>query len=165
MKKIFLAVALSALAGSNFVNLVQADAKVRKELAAVYAKVDAAVKAKDLKALESLLADDYEGRSDGKKMNKAETIARMKQHFEMVKEFTSSKTKIDKIQHLEGNEIVDYTQTIKGTVAGPNGKDVPLDVSVKGRDWWVKNDDGKWICVAGEETGSEVRVDGKPMTE
>lgn len=87
----------------------------------------------------------------------------MKQHFEMTKEFTSVKTKIDKIRHVEGNEIVDYTMAIKGTVTGENGKDATLEVNGKGRDWWVKGDDGKWICVAGEELSSDVKVDGKPV--
>ena len=161
MKKTLLAFALLAIAGLSFVNLAQADEKVRKELAAVYAKIDAAVKAKDLKTVESFLAKDYEGRSEGKTKTKAETVAEMKQHFESVKKFTSSKTKIDKIQHVEGNEIVDYTLSIKGTVAGPNGKDQTLEVNSKGRDWWVKGDNGKWMCVAGEELSGEVKVDGK----
>lgn len=161
MKKIFLAFALFALAGLSFVNLAQADQKVRKELAAVYAKIDAAVKAKDLKAVSAFLSDDYEGRSEGKKKTKDETVAEMKQHFGMVKKFTVSKTKIDKITHVEGNEIVDYTMAIRGTVAGPNGKDQTLEVNSKGRDWWIKRDDGKWICVAGEEISGEVKIDGK----
>jgi|GEM_PF-6939688 len=163
MKKILLAFALLAIAGLSFVNLAQADEKVRKELAAVYAKIDAAVKAKDLKTVESFLAEDYEGRSEGKTKTKAETVAEMKRHFGMVKKFTSSKTKIDKIRHVEGNEIVDYTMLIKGTVAGPNGKDQTLEVNSKGRDWWVKGDNGKWMCVAGEELSGEVKVDGKPV--
>lgn len=163
MKKILLAFALLAIAGLSFVNLAQADEKVRKELAAVYAKIDAAVKAKDLKTVESFLAKDYEGRSEGKTKTKAETVAEMKQHFGRVKQFTSSKTKIDKIQHVEGNEIVDYTMLIKGTVAGPNGKNQTLEVNSKGRDWWVKGDNGKWMCVAGEELSTEVKVDGKPV--
>jgi hypothetical protein len=52
---------------------------------------------------------------------------------------------------------------IKGTVAGPNGKDQTLEVNSKGRDWWVKGDNGKWICVAGEELSGEVKVDGKTV--
>lgn len=161
MKKLLLAFALLALAGLSFVNLAQADEKVRKELAAVYAKIDAAVKAKDLKAISAILSDDYEGRSKDKKMTKAETVAEMKRYFGMVKKYAVSKTKIDKITHVEGNEIVDYTMAIKGTIAGPNGKDQTLEVNSKGRDWWIKGDDGKWICVAGEEISTQVKVDGK----
>lgn len=165
MKKIVLAFTLFAVAGLSLVNLVQADEKVRKELAAVYVKIDAAVKAKDLKTLGALLSEDYEGNSEGKKLTKAQTVAEMKRNFEAVKEITAVKTTIDKIQHVEGNEIVDYTQTVKGTIAGPDGKDHALDVSVKGRDWWVKGEDGKWICVAGEDVSNDVKIDGKPVAE
>lgn len=155
---------LLALASLNFVNLATAQDSVRKELQAMYAKIGSAVKSKDLKTLDSLLAKDYENRVEGKTYNKEQTIAQMKQHFDGTKAFSSVKTKIDKIQHVEGNEIVDYTLVIKGTVTGKNGKDQTLEVTSKGRDWWVKGDDGKWICVAGEEISGDVKIDGKPVS-
>lgn len=139
-----------ALAILNFVNLASADESVRKELEAVYAKIDAAVKAKDVATLESLLADDYEKRAGGKTLNQEQTIAEMKKNFEMVKRVESVKTTINKIQQVEGNEIVDYTQTGKVTVTGADGKDQTIEVTTKGRDWWVKGDDGNWVCVASE---------------
>ena len=139
-----------ALAILNFVNLASADESVRKELEAVYAKIDAAVKAKDVATLESLLADDYEKRAGGKTLNQEQTVAEMKKNFEMVKRVESVKTTINKIQQVEGNEIVDYTQTGKVTVTGADGKDQTIEVTTKGRDWWVKGDDGNWVCVASE---------------
>jgi hypothetical protein len=149
MKKIFFTLALFALAGLNFVNLATADDSVRKELEAVYAKIDAAVKAGDSKTLESLLGEDYEKRSGDKTLNRDEAVAEMKQNFKSIKKVESMKTTIDKIQHVEGNEIVDYTQSGKAVVA-VNGKDQAVEVKTKGRDWWVKDDDGDWTCVASE---------------
>lgn len=68
MKKLFLCLALFALAALSFANLATADEKTRKELEAVYAKIDAAVKAKDLKIFDNVLAKDYENRVGGKNL-------------------------------------------------------------------------------------------------
>lgn len=139
------------LTGLTYINPASASRDdVRKELEAVYAKIDAAITGKDLKTLESLLGEDYEKQRGDETIKRAEAVAEMKKSLEMVKEFKSSKTVINKIQHVEGNEIVDYTQTIKATVTGADGKDQPFEVTSKGRDWWVKEDDGKWICVSSE---------------
>lgn len=122
----------------------------RKELEAVYAKIDAAIEGKDIKTLESLLSEDYEKEADGKTLKRAEAVAQMKKSFEVVKDVESSKTKIDKIEQVEGNQIVDYTQTSKVTVTDSDGKDKSITITSKGRDWWVKGEDGKWICVSSE---------------
>jgi hypothetical protein len=104
-----------------------------------------------MKTLESLLADDYEKQSGGKTIKRAESVERMKKSFDAVKDIESVETKIDKIQQVEGNQIVDYTQTAKVTVTGEDGKDKSVTITNKGRDWWVKGEDGKWLCVSAEE--------------
>jgi ketosteroid isomerase-like protein len=146
-----LMLAVAGLAFSNVLITTTAANDAKKELAAVYAKIDAAIKNKDVKTLASLLAEDYEKEVEGKKLNRAETIAEMKENFEAIKSIDSIKTTIDKIQHVEGNEIVDYTQTGKATVKGEGGKDQTVSVTSKGRDWWVKDDDGDWMCVSSEK--------------
>lgn len=150
IKSAFLILTL-LLTGLTYVNSVTAsDDDVRKELEAVYAKIDAAVKGKDLKTLESLLAKDYEKQRGDKTIERAAAVAEMKKSFESVKEIKSSKTTIDKIEQVEGNEIVDYTQVVKAVVVGADGKEQPFEDTSKGRDWWVKGDDGKWMCVNSE---------------
>lgn len=122
----------------------------RKELEAVYAKIDKATEDKDVKTLESLLAEDYEKEVDGKTLKRTETVARMKKSFEAVKDIESSKTKIDKIEQVEGNQIVDYTTVAKVTVTDADGTDKSMTVTSKGRDWWIKDENGNWICVSSE---------------
>lgn len=142
-------VMLLALVSFGYSKIISSD-DTRKELEAVYAKIDAALENKDIKVIESLLSDDYEKRIGDKTLNRSEVIASMKQGFDAVKKIDSSETKIEKIEQVEGNEIVDYTQTVKATMKGTNGKDESMTHETKGRDWWVKNDDGKWICVSSE---------------
>jgi hypothetical protein len=74
----------------------------------------------------------------------------MKKSLEAVKTVESVKTTIDKIKQVEGNQIVDYTQTAKVKITDENGKDQSVVITTKGRDWWVKDDDGEWICVSAE---------------
>jgi len=149
-KSLFLVLTL-VLTGLSYVNFASAsDDDVRKELEAVYAKIDAAMKSKDLKTLESLLGEDYERQVGDKTIPRAEVVSNMKSSLEMVKQIESAKTTIDKIEQVEGNQIVDYTQTVKGVVTGPDGKDAAFNLTSKGRDWWVKDEDGQWICVGGE---------------
>jgi len=136
-----------SLASANVFTLLD---DIRKELEAVYAKIDKATEDKDVKTLESLLAEDYEKVADGKTLKRDETVARMKKSFEIVKDIESSKTKIDKIEQVEGNQIVDYTTVAKVTITDEDEKDKSMTVTSKGRDWWVKNEDGEWICVSSE---------------
>ena len=122
----------------------------RKELEAVYAKIDEAIENKDIKTLESLLSEDYEKRADGKTIKRAEAVAQMKKSLEMVEEIESVTTTINKIKQVEGNQIVDYTQTAKVKIKDDNGKVQSVTISTKGRDWWVKDEDGEWICISAE---------------
>ena len=144
---IILMLAAVGLASANVVTITD---DIRKELEAVYAKIDAAIEDKDLKTLEALLGEDYEKQVDGKTIKRAEAVAQMKKSLESVKDIGSVKTTIVKIKQVEGNQIVDYTQTAKVTITDENGKDKSVSITTKGRDWWVKDDDGEWICVSAE---------------
>lgn len=149
VKSLVLILMLGVIAVAS-TNVVIAADDTRKELEAVYAKIDEAIENKDLKTLESLLGEDYEKQADGKTIKRAEAIAQMKKSLEAVKEIESVKTTINKIKQVEGNQIVDYTQTAKVKITDETGKVQSVEITTKGRDWWVKNDDGEWICVAAE---------------
>ena len=148
--KSFVLVIMLAAVSLAAVHINKADDEIRKELEVIYAKIDAASVAKDVKTFESLLADDYEKREGDKTLNRAEAIAAMKKALDSVKKIESSKTTIDKIEQVEGNYIVDYTMVGKAVVVGADGKETSVEGTSKGRDWWVKDDDGKWHCVASE---------------
>lgn len=149
------------LAGLSFINFAAADDSVKKELEAIYAKMDKAIKAKDLKTLETFYAEDFELIMDGKAHKRAEAWEVLKKQIEMMKEFSQVKTTIEKIQHVEGNEVADVKYEVKGTIILPDGKDGALDVVGKSREFWQKGEDGKWLMNTSEDLGSEVKINGQ----
>lgn len=150
INSLLLSVLLVVVASAS-TNAFRAADEVRDELEAIYAKIDKAIMAKDIDTLSSLLAADYEKNEGTTKLNRADAIAEMKKNFDMVKSIESTKTTIDKIEQVEGNQIVDFTETATITVVDASGKENQVSVSSKGRDWWVKGEDGKWLCVAAEK--------------
>lgn len=149
ISSLFLTLALVAVAFAS-TNAFRAVDETRDELEAMYAKIDKAAKDKDIDTLASFLSADYEMHDGDKTIKRDEALAQMKKSLDAVKSVESSKTVIDKIEQVEGNQIVDYTMTAKVIVVGEDGKENHATITSKGRDWWVKGDDGKWLCVAAE---------------
>jgi ketosteroid isomerase-like protein len=150
ISSLFLTLMLVAVSFAS-INVVKAGDDIEDELEAMYAKIDKAVQAKDIDTLASLLSSDYEKRDGTKTFTRDEAVAGMKKNLDSVKRVESSKTVIDKIEQVEGNQIVDYTMTSVIVVADSEGKESSYTSTSKGRDWWVKGDDGKWLCVAAEK--------------
>lgn len=161
MKNLFFALTFLAIGALGFSTIATADGDVKKELTAVYAKMDAAIKARDMKTVISYLGDDFEMTADGKTMKRAEAVAHMQKQMDTVKEFTMFKSTIEKIEHVEGNEIADVKQEGKFT-AVINGKEHTVEAVAKVREWWIKTDEGKWLCIGSEELSGEIKIDGKP---
>jgi len=121
------------------------DDSVRKELEALYAKRDQAVKAKDANSFKSLLADDYtEKDKDGKITNRVDSIKEIEKNFadKDVKE-TSSSTKIEGVkQGKDGNEMLVDTSQVQKMTAMMDGQLHQLEFNGKYRDTWVRTDAG-----------------------
>ena len=154
---------LLATLGFGYTARAEDDPNV-KELTAIYAKLDAAFKAKDLELLTSYYAKDYTAEQKGKTLKREEAVASLGEALSIVKEISSATSTIVKVEQVEGNYIVDLTQVAKGTIAGPDGKDHVLEASGKSRDWWIKTDEGKWENIHSEDLSSTVLVDGKPVS-
>ena len=134
-----------------------------KEIEAVYKKMDELIVKKDVKALNSYLADDYTFALNGKNLKRDEVIAQTEQNFSMVKEVTSAVSKLEKIQKVEGSYVVDVNFTLKGKVAGQDGQDHELVVVAKSRDKWTKTKDGSWKTNSGEDLGQTITIDGQKI--
>lgn len=147
------------------VSPARADEKeLRKEFEAIYAKVDEAIKNKDVKALTAMLADDFTSKEeDGKILDREQSIAAVTQSMAAIKEVHSVATKIDSLKESNGQVAVEYTQTVKATINGPDGNTHEIVATQKGRDTWVRTD-RDWMIKQGENLSNTVTVDGKPVS-
>lgn len=155
---------LLAAAAISFGSVAQGGDDPDKELKALYAKMDVAVKAKDIKALTQYLNDDFTFDIDGKTLKRAEAIGMFQKSFEQVGEISGVKTVVTKIQQVEGNYIVDSTQTLNATVTLPSGKKSQIEAVGKSRDWWIKMEDKGWKIIHSEDMGQKMTIDGKPVS-
>jgi ketosteroid isomerase-like protein len=137
---------------------------VRKELEALYAKRDAALKAKDVAYITSLETDDFTKKSkDGKTVDRKQADADMDMINTIIKEVTTFKTTVDDVKQGENGEVTVLISD-KGALImiGEGNKEQKLEGSGKGRDVWVKTDQG-WKIKSHEELESTTTVDGKPV--
>ena len=121
------------------------DDSVRKELEAVYAKRDQAIKARDADFLKSLLAADYKEKDkDGKITNRTD-VTNSFDKSAADKDITevSSASKIESIkQGRDANEAIVETSLTLNMTAMMNGQPHQLQVNVKSRDTWMRNETG-----------------------
>ena len=121
------------------------DDSVRKELEAVYAKRDQAIKARDADFLKSLLAADYKEKDkDGKITNRTDVTNSFDKDA-ADKDITevSSASKIESIkQGRDANEAIVETSLTLNMTAMMNGQPHQLQVNGKSRDTWMRNETG-----------------------
>jgi ketosteroid isomerase-like protein len=139
------------------------ESEVRKELEALYAKRDAALKAKDVAYITSLETDDFTRKSkDGKTVDRKQADAEMDMINTVIKEVTTFKTTLDDVKQGENGEVTVLISD-KGALIliGDGNQEHKVEGSGKGRDVWVKTDQG-WKIKSHEEVESNTTVDGKP---
>src|SRR5258708_3572967 len=118
------------------------DDSVRKELEAVYAKRDQAIKARDADFLKSLLADDYtEKDKDGKIKNRADAIKSLEKNAvdKDVKDVSSATTIVSVKQGKDANEVIVETSLTLNVTAMINGQPHQIEANGKSRDTWMRN--------------------------
>jgi hypothetical protein len=141
------------------------DDKARKELEAIYAKRDKALKNKDFDFEKSLKAEDYSEKSkDGTIKNRQESDAESAEMKAMVKEVREITTKIDSVKPGEEDDefIVETSDSGSLTVMLPDNKVHEVSGNGRSRDIWLKTEKG-WKIKYHEDLGSTVMMDGKPI--
>jgi ketosteroid isomerase-like protein len=151
--------ALTVLALAAIASAQDADkAQIKK----IYAKLTAAMKSRNLAAMEALESKDYSEEAMGQTMNRQEANARMKQEFSAVKSIQSLsiQTLNLKVTGKTATAISKYTMV--ATVAGPDGKSHLLKAEGKISDDLVKTPSG-WLIKHEKDSGSKATMDGKPV--
>jgi hypothetical protein len=141
------------------------DHPARKEIEAIYAKRDKAIRDRDFAYLKTHLAKDYTEKStDGTVLDRKQADAEADQIYAMVKEVHEHSTKVDSIKNGEekGVLIVEVSDRGKVSFMDPNGKLHELFGRGRSRDVWKFSRQG-WQIRYHEELESYVEVDGKPI--
>jgi ketosteroid isomerase-like protein len=166
MKKIFpIAVSLCLLFGLSFAAFAQdktVDKKDVEELKKIYQEFDAAAKNRDISIVEKYLDENYEIESSGEKVNRAETIARLKQFFAMTTEISEAVSKIEKVKVADGNYFLETSGVIKGKLKMPDGSTASFEMQIKSTDVWIKTEDG-WKENTQIDRGSKMLINGKEV--
>jgi ketosteroid isomerase-like protein len=139
------------------------DEKIRQELASLYAKADEAIRKKDLKAISDLLTDDFTAKdSDGSVLDRKQFEARFSDALGKLKETSSVTTSIDNLKMIDGDAVVEITQTLKAKAMGSDGKEHDLVAVGKSRDTWTHTARG-WLNKHSEDLGQTLTVDGESV--
>jgi hypothetical protein len=143
----------------------QDNGRIRREIQAIYDKLDKATRDKDIEFVKSVETDEFSRKKkDGTVVAREQSDAELQQVFDMVKEVRVSSTTIDKvIPAADPNEvIVEATSRADIILAMPDGQTHQLAGTGKDRDTWVSTSHG-WRLKSSEEIESSYKMDGKPL--
>lgn len=142
----------------------RADEKTdRHALEAIYAKVDQAIKNKDVKSIRAYMTEDFSlKRQDGKVLNRNESLDSIEQSLGQLGEIHSSTTTINDLKEVEGTAVADTTQVLKARIDGPDNKSHELVATAKSRDTWSQTEHG-WMIKRSEDLGQSATMDGQPL--
>jgi ketosteroid isomerase-like protein len=149
--------------------LGQARADDRKDIDALYAKLAAALKAKNPDAILALQTPDFKSKGpDGKTMTGKELAVQMKQENAAIGKVTSSEIKV-KSAAIKGNTaVVTSSFVFSAEVPDPQGHMGPKGKThTMGMTGTAKNDlvraGGAWKFKTMEQGVATMTMDGKPM--
>lgn len=164
------AVPVSIMLASPLVALADDVASVKKQVEADLAKSITAFKKHDIKGMSSMVADDYEGVGmDGKKMNKAQMQAQMKQYMNDTKKINSAKYSVAGLR-LEGGKALGMTTFNLDAVVidsqgmlGQKGKTHHMVIEEHTNVTWTKSGGGWKVSKEAAVGMPKMVIDGKPF--
>lgn len=141
---------------------VQADAK--SDLQKLYDNLATSVKKKDLKGCLAYLAPDYTDTNEtGKKLNRKEFEAMVKQQFAAPITVKTFSIKVTKVTPKGSDLIAENTSKLSLTFANPQTKkNSTMEQTSSSRDTWVKSG-GKWLMKSSTTVSTKRFLDGKEI--
>lgn len=134
----------------------------KSDINALYTKIEAAMKAKNVKGIMALGTPDFVTIDHGQKMDAKQSAAMMEQQFKMIKSFDSLKMKLSKIDIKGKNAVATTTYSFNGDITGPDGKQHKMADKGVTKDILVKTPKG-WLFKSSETISQHPTMDGKPV--
>lgn len=134
-----------------------------KPIRAIYAKLDALYRKKDVAKLMKMLTPDATYKEvSGKTMNYKEMDTLMRQQLAAIQSIDAFKTTIKKLTVKGTTAKSETSMTLKGKVTDPQGKMHAMTSMSTTRDTWTKTPQG-WRIKMIEALTDKVLMDGKPV--
>lgn len=151
--------AILCLAG--FSSIARADD--RKDIEALYHKVEKAMMAKDVKGIMATGTKDFTYTGEGQTMTGDKVSAQMQQRFQMMQGNPTCKFTIISCKIKGKTATVVSSDTTAMTIAMQDGKPHKIVTTGKSTDAVVKTNKG-WLMKSVTITDSKMTMDGKPFT-
>lgn len=155
---LYAALAAAVLSASS----LTARADDKADIQALYGKLQAAMKAKNTKAVMALGAPDFTSIDHGMKLNAKQTAQMMDMQFKMVKSMDNLKMNVQKLDIKGKKAAATASFSFSGKMTGQDGKVHTLSDSGVTKDTLVKTPKG-WLFKSTETVSSHPMMDGKPM--
>jgi len=137
----------------------------KDQIKALYAKLENALRSKDINAVEATEAPDFTDTENGRKLSKAEANKQMKTEFASIKSLQVFKINLTSLK-INGNTAHGTTTySMKFKSAGMTSGDKTThsyELTGSTEEDLVKTHKG-WLFKSTKNKGSKLRVDGKPM--
>ena len=139
-------------------------APTKKDAQALYDKLGAALKKKDIKAVEALTTPKTVNiTADGTTLARDEWLKSLDTQLKAFTTMNSAVFTITGVKMAGGNMVADGSLHLAATIAAPNGKPHKLDATNKEQDTWTKIN-GKWLLLIQKDLpGGVTLIDGKPF--
>lgn len=164
-RRYFCLIALTALLGGSCLAPVMADATAdaKKEIQALYDKMDAAAAKKDVKGMTASLDPNYVAVSaSGQKMTLQQMKGQMTQLMAMLKEI-KTKTVIQKITLKGKTATVNSKQSLTSTGTNPQSQQpMKIEVQDTSTNTWVKSG-ATWKLKETKSLSTKQFLNGKPI--
>lgn len=162
MRKILFCLSVLALAAALLTfGTSTARADDRADIEALYAKISAAMKAKNTKAIYALGTSDFVTKEQGVTMNAKDSAKMMEEQFKSMKKIHQCTMKASKITIKGTNAVVINDSTFDATTSGPDGKSHKMVMIGSSKDTLVKTKKG-WLFKSVEMLTAKMTMDGKP---
>lgn len=136
----------------------------KSDVQALYNKLSAALKKKDIKAIEALTTPKVVNKTaDGRTLTRDEWMKSLDEQLKTFTALNSAVFTVTGVKMTGGNVVADSSLHLAATIADPNGKPHKLDVTNKEQDTWTKRN-GKWLLLIQKDLpGGVTLIDGKPF--
>ncbi|MFN3652077.1 MAG: nuclear transport factor 2 family protein [Armatimonadota bacterium] len=136
---------------------------VKKAIGGRYKQYEQAYQKRDVPAMMKLTTSDFVVHlPGGRKFTRKQAETELKSQFQMLPAGGSFSVTIRKVELKGAQATVIAAERAKHTLAGPDGKKMPVLIASESRDVWVKKG-SQWLLKSSTMLNQKITSNGKPV--